>query len=231
VSTLRLWAEDLAALFAPRCCAACDTPLMRFEDVLCSGCMNDLPFTRFHEDPANRVQRLFHGRADLHACSAMLHFTSAGMVQRMLHRIKYANDRDAARFLGRLMGAELERSGRFADVDVVLAVPLHPAKERKRGYNQSQLVVDGMIEAWPKANPRHALTRAARTATQTRRGRIDRWANVKDAFVARQGEELAGKHVLLVDDVITTGATIEACALALKQSGAQQVSVFAIACA
>ncbi|MBK7945225.1 MAG: ComF family protein [Flavobacteriales bacterium] len=198
VSTFRLWAEDFASLFAPRCCAACDTVLMRFEEVLCTGCLNELPRTRFHEDPANRVQRLFHGRVELQACSAWLHFTGTGMVQRVLHRIKYANV---------------------------------PSKERKRGYNQSQLVVDGMLEAWPRANPRHALARTSRTATQTKRGRLDRWSNVKDAFVVADGPALAGKHILLVDDVVTTGATIEACALALREAGTAEVSVFAIACA
>ena len=231
VSTFRLWAEDFASLFAPRCCAACDTVLMRFEEVLCTGCLNELPRTRFHEDPANRVQRLFHGRVELQACSAWLHFTGTGMVQRVLHRIKYANDQDAARFLGRLMGEELKLSERFTGVDAVLAVPLHPSKERKRGYNQSQLVVDGMLEAWPRANPRHALARTSRTATQTKRGRLDRWSNVKDAFVVADGPALAGKHILLVDDVVTTGATIEACALALREAGTAEVSVFAIACA
>lgn len=230
-STVRLWAEDLFALFVPRRCAGCDGPLMRFEEVLCLGCQQELPFTRFHEDPDNRVEQQFKGKVRLEAASALLHFASAGMVQRMLHRMKYAQDQEAARFLGALMAKDLMQSPRFAAVQAVLAVPLHPAKLRKRGYNQSQLLVDGLVGQWPKANPKHALVRAEATTTQTRKGRLDRWTNVKEAFAITDPAALRGVHVLLVDDVVTTGATLEACATALLQLPGTRVSVFAAACA
>lgn len=204
---------------------------MRFEDCLCLGCLEELPRTRFHDDPDNRVEQQFKGKVPLVAASAMLHFSSTGMVQRILHRIKYAQDLEVARLLGRLMGEELAASKRFADVDAVLAIPLHPAKQRQRGYNQSQLLVDGMLETWPKENPKHALVRHTRTATQTKRGRLDRWRNVKDAFVLRDADALAGKHVLLVDDVVTTGATIEGCIGAIAAAPDTRVSVFTAACA
>lgn len=230
-STLRLWAEDLMGLFMPRRCAGCDTTLLRFEEVLCTGCMAELPFTRFHEDPANRVEQLFLGKAPLHAASALLHFSATGMVQRLLHRIKYAQDTEAAALLGRLMAADLQASARFASVEAVLAVPLHPSKQRKRGYNQSQLLVDGLCATWGKANPKHALRRVESTSTQTRKGRMERWRNVKDAFEVADPGALEQRHVLLVDDVVTTGATIEACAAALNAVPGARVSVFAAACA
>lgn len=230
-STIGLWLTDLWGLFVPRRCAGCDTTLMRFEECLCLYCLEELPRTRFHDDPSNRVEQLFRGKAQLAAASALLHFSASGMVQRILHRIKYNEDREAARFLGRLMAEDLKASKRFSDVDALLAVPLHPEKLRKRGYNQSQLLVDGMREAWPKDNPTHALVRMVHTASQTRRGRLDRWQNVKDAFDLRDAEALADKHVLLVDDVVTTGATIEGCAIALRQAPGVRISVFAAACA
>lgn len=229
--TILLWASDFVALFLPRRCAGCDTTLMRFEECLCLGCLEELPRTRFHDDPDNRVEQQFKGKVPLVAASALLHFSNGGIVQRVLHRIKYAQDMDAARMLGRLMAEDLKESVRFADVDAILAIPLHPAKERKRGYNQSQLLVEGMLEVWPKANPKKALVRSSRTATQTKRGRWDRWRNVKDAFELRDMDALTGKHVLLVDDVVTTGATIEGCALALRDVPGVRVSVFTAACA
>ncbi len=230
-STLRLWAEDLFGLFIPRRCAGCDDTLMRFEEVLCTGCITELPFTRFHEDPRNRVEQLFMGKVELEAASALLHFAAGGMVQRILHRVKYAHDLEAGQLLGGLMARDLAGSARFATVDALLAVPLHAAKERKRGYNQSQLLVDGIREEWGRDNPKHALRRAERTTTQTRKGRMDRWRNVKDAFVVADPAALQGRHVLLIDDVVTTGATIEACALAMSELPGTRVSVFAAACA
>ncbi|WKZ65893.1 MAG: phosphoribosyltransferase family protein [Flavobacteriales bacterium] len=231
VDTLKLWASDLVGLFIPRRCAGCDTPLMRHEECLCGPCLADLPFTRFHDDPLNPVERLFHGRVQLQAASALLQFNSHGKVQRILHRIKYAQDTEAARFMGRLMGEALGTSARFAGADALLAIPLHPRKQRQRGYNQSRLLCDGMREVLPLAPLHHALARGARTETQTRKGRLDRWRNVRDAFVVRDPKALEGRHVLLVDDVVTTGATIEACAAALVAVPGVRVSLFTAACA
>lgn len=219
------------ALFLPRRCAACDTGLMRFEECLCLGCLQDLPRTRFHQDPLNRVERLFHGKVQLEAASALLHFSRRGMVQRMLHRLKYANDRNVGMMLGRLMAEELQACHRFSTVDTLLPVPLHPRKQRMRGYNQSQVLVEGMCEVWPLPSFGDELLRVVRTPSQTRQGRLDRWRNVKEAFHLPDPESLQGRHVLLVDDVVTTGATVEACALALSNVPGIRISLFTAACA
>ncbi len=222
---------DFAALFVPRRCAGCDTTLMSFEECLCLGCMEDLPRTRFHEDAANRVEQLFWGKLKLESASALLHFARKGMVQHMLHRIKYQQDQDTGLFLGRLMGEELKDSPRFASVDMLLAVPLHPRKQRSRGYNQAQLLVDGMCETWPHPSVGRELMRVVRTPSQTKRGRLDRWLNVKEAFHLPDPGALQGKHVLIVDDVVTTGATIEGCVHALRTVPDLRVSLFTAACA
>jgi ComF family protein len=225
------WLSDLAALFLPRRCAGCDTALMRFEPGLCLGCLSDLPQTRFHEDPDNPVEQLFRGKVPLASASAFLYFYRSGSVQHMLHRLKYKHDRDIGLLLGRMMGEVLKTSPRFATVDTLVAVPLHPRKERARGYNQSQVIIDGMLRTWPLAAPRHALVRTTATRSQTRKGRLERWLNVKEVFTVRDHTELAGRHVLLVDDVVTTGSTLEACALALLALPGTRVSVFTAACA
>lgn len=226
-----LWFADFAALFLPRRCAGCDTGLMRFEESLCLGCFQDLPRARFHDDPGNRVEQLFWGKVQLESASSFLLFTPTGMVQRMLHRLKYGQDREVGLLLGRLMADELKASGRFASVDTLLPVPLHPRKERKRGYNQCQVLVDGMRQAWPLQQAGRELMRVVRTPSQTRKGRLDRWRNVSEAFLIQDPEGLQGRHVLLVDDVVTTGATLEGCVKALSAVPDIRISVCTVACA
>jgi ComF family protein len=223
--------DDLIGLVLPRCCAGCDRPLMRAENCICLHCLQDLPRTRFHDDPRNRVEQLFFGRFPFAAASAFLHFTRDGMVQRMLHRLKYESDRPTGLELGNRMAMDLMASARFSSVDAVLAVPLHPRKLKQRGYNQAQVLVDGMREVWPLRDPGAGLMRIVRTATQTRRGRLDRWRNVEEAFMLQDPGALRDAHVLLVDDVVTTGATIEACARQLQEVPGIRISVFTCACA
>lgn len=231
IRTMGLWGSDFAALFLPRRCAGCDTGLMRFEKGLCSACLYDLPRTRFHDDPQNRVEQLFWGKVPLEAASAFLLFSPHGMVQSMLHRLKYANDREIGMVLGRALGEELKASKRFSTVDTLLPVPLHPKKERVRGYNQCQVLVDGFRESWPLPSAGKELMRVVRTPSQTRKGRMDRWRNVQEAFHLEDPEGLRGRHVLLIDDVVTTGATLEGCIKALSHAPDIRISVCTVACA
>lgn len=224
-------ARDFAGLFLPRMCAGCDRGLMHFETCLCGFCVQDMPYTRFHDDPMNAVERLFHGRLQLEAASSLLHFTPFGKVQRMLHRLKYRNDRSVGHFLGRAMATDLMNSTRFSTVDALLAVPLHRRKEHMRGYNQSQVLVDGMRQIWNVPSIGKGLVRVVRTPTQTRKGRLARWLNVKEAFHLPDPASLTGRHILIVDDVVTTGATLESCANALADVPDIRISVFTVACA
>ncbi len=225
-----LW-HDVAGLFLPRRCAGCDQGLMRLERAICSDCVADLPRLYAHDDPDNRVEQVFRGRVPLYAASAFLQFNKGGKVQHMLHNLKYRADMDVGLELGRLMAMEVRRSPRFSDVDVLLAVPLHRKKLRQRGYNQAQVLVDGMGEAWPLRKLDAGLLRVEHSGSQTKRGRLARWRNVKAAFHLADPEALRGAHVLLVDDVVTTGATLESCAKALAVVPDIRISVLACACA
>jgi ComF family protein len=223
--------HDVAGLFLPRRCAGCDQALMDFEHSLCLDCVDDLPRLRGHDDPLNKVEMVFRGRVRLHAASAFLQFTKGGMVQHMLHRLKYRGDLDVGLELGQRMAEEVMRSRRFADVDTLVPVPLHPRKLQLRGYNQAQVLVEGMLRAWPIREVEAGLLRVVHTSTQTRRGRISRWGNVKDAFQLSGADSLKGAHVLLVDDVVTTGATLESCANALAAVPGIRISILTCACA
>jgi ComF family protein len=219
------WLLDAAELFLPRRCSACDRPLMTHEKAVCLPCVLDLPRTGMHLQADNRVERLFHGKVVVEAAAALLQFNRRGRTQRMLHRLKYQGDRAVGLELGRWMAEALRTSPRFATVDHVLAVPLHPDRLRERGYNQSQVLVDGFREQWPLRTPDQGLMRVVRTGSQTRKGRWERWTNVKEAFELGEARSLAGVHVLLVDDVITTGATLEGCIRALLRVPDLRVSV------
>lgn len=222
---------DLAGLFLPRRCAGCDQGLMSFEHSLCGDCVEDLPRLRCHNDPLNKVEQVFMGRVKLHAASAFLQFNKDGVVQHILHRLKYRGDPAVGLELGRRMAEEIMQCPRFADVDVLMPVPLHPKKEKQRGYNQAQVIVNGMREVWPVRDAETGLLRVVHTSTQTKRGRIARWGNVKAAFQLADPEALRNAHVLLVDDVVTTGATLESCAKAMEDVPGIRISVFTCACA
>ncbi len=223
------WLADFTALFMPRLCSGCDNGLMPFERALCLECLSDLPLARFTAEAENPVAKRFSGRVELVAAAALVHFTSQGRVQRALHRLKYKGDHRVGHLLGRLMAEDMRESGRFAEVDAIIPVPLHPRKQRQRGYNQSAVLAAGMQEVWDMPILGHALKRAMVTTSQTRQGRWERWQNVRTAFRVEDPAQLRGRHVLLVDDVVTTGATVEACATALLAVPDVRLSFYAAA--
>jgi ComF family protein len=152
-----------------------------------------------------------------------------GISHRLIHRLKYHGDQEVGERLGALFADELLQSSRMKEIDVIVPVPLHPKKLHVRGYNQCDCIARGMAETLGVEVSLNNLTRTHFNASQTRRGRISRWSNVKDIFWVREPEKFEGKRILLIDDVITTGATIEACAMALRKIKDVQLSVGALA--
>ncbi len=229
IKTTREAAEDLFGLFFPNLCLGCGQPLIRGEEVICSICHFHLPKTHFHNDPENPLNRVFWGRVNLEAVAAYLYFQKGNTVQQLLHQLKYKGRQEIGLHIGKLYGLELCQADIFREAELVIPVPLHPHKLRKRGYNQSQAFAEGlasMMLAEPELN---CLYRKVNSKTQTRKTRYNRWENVENIFAVNSPEKIMGRHILLVDDVITTGATLEACTQALLTVPGVKVSVATIA--
>jgi len=192
-------------------------------------CLHDFPVTNFHTYANNPVERVFAGRIPLVSGTAYGYFTRGAMVQRVLHALKYKGNKEAGRMLGRMMGQCLLESRRFDGVEALAPVPLHAARERARGYNQSAVICEGIAEVMGLPVITNALTRLSTTGTQTHRNRIERWQHMEGKFRLAKRGLIEGRHMLLVDDVITTGATMEACARALLPAGNVKLSVAALA--
>lgn len=222
--------EPLISLLYPEVCPACGELLQSDESTICLSCQFLLPRTGYEKVSDNPVARMFWGRTHLHAASACFFFAKKGRVQHLIHELKYEGNQDAGLFLGKEMAKEIEQSPLFQSIDLIVPVPLHPKKIRIRGYNQSEVLARGMLKHLPAVVSTQHLIRTTATETQTKKSREARWKNVKDIFALNQPDELAGKHVLLVDDVITTGSTIEACANVLMQVPNIRISVAAAAC-
>lgn len=221
----------LLHLAFPHSCAGCGADLHEVQQLLCIRCGAQLPHTGFHLHCDNAVERIFWGRLPVHAATAAFYFTKRSVVQQLMHRFKYHGDRDVGLFLGRQMGRLLAASERFAEIDLLVPLPLFADKEKKRGFNQAAVLCAGMAETWNKPVMEQIVARRAHTESQTRKSRTERWQNMEDMFVLLDAAAAEGKHLLLVDDVITTGATLEACGRSLLQAKDARLSIAALCCA
>lgn len=226
---IQTYFRDFSSLLFPNLCIACGRGLLKGEELLCTFCFFHLPKTWFHNDDENPVSKTFWGRVDIAHATACFYFTKGNNVQQMLHELKYKKNKPVGIYIGRYYGRELKDHYGFGTVEVVVPVPLHPKKKRKRGYNQSEMFAGGLCDTMQIKMETKCLVRKTASETQTRKSRFSRWENVKDIFVVKNQDRLIGKHILLVDDVITTGATMEACILALSQIPGSKISVAAIA--
>ncbi len=222
-------ATNLWGLLFPALCNACGNHLYGSEKVICTKCLYDLPYTDFHLDAQNLVAKQFWGRVSLHAAMALLHFKKGSKVQNLMHSLKYKGNTEVGENLGKLLGHKLQKSSFYDKIDLIIPVPLHPKKEKQRGYNQSECIANGLAEVLQTPVDINCLIRIKATDSQTKKGRYTRYENMEEVFSLIQPSAIADKHILLVDDVITTGATLEACANALLKNGASQISIAAIA--
>lgn len=229
IRPLSAYGADLYRLFFPRLCGACDGALLTGETHLCLHCRLGLPATRFELLRNNPVERIFYGRVPLDFATAFLFFSRADSVQRILHQVKYNNRRELAVFMGNLFAERIRAAPWLHDADLLIPVPLHPRKLAQRGYNQSELIASGMAKNLGLTLEAQALQRTVHTDTQTRKSRIERWENVGDVFRVADPARIRQRHIVLVDDVLTTGATLEACAQALLRAADCRVSVAALA--
>lgn len=223
-----LW-SDFVSLFFPHYCLSCSNALYKGEDILCTRCILELPKTDYHLQTDNPIKLRLDGRLPLAYAMAFLKFRKSGIVQELLHQLKYNGHREVGVRLGMLYGKELHEAGLDQELDVIVPVPLHAARLRKRGYNQSACFAEGLSVSLGIPWNESITTRVTKTATQTRKSKLERWENVKDVFNIQNTQEIGGKRILLVDDVITTGATLEACGQHLIRAGCAQLSIACLA--
>jgi len=200
------------------------------ESHLCDLCLFHLPRTNFEKDLNNPVAQLFWGRVNIELATSFFFYSKGSKYQHILHELKYKGKKEIGFEIGKIFGKEIMNS-EFSDVDLIVPIPLHPSRERKRGYNQAEWIAMGLAEAMGKPLENKSILRITSSSTQTKKGRYDRWTNVEGIFRTRLPEKLVNKHILLVDDVVTTGATLEACATAILSIPETKVSIATLAVA
>ena len=221
--------SGLLHLLFPNLCEGCQQPLLKGEEVVCLHCEMLIPFTNFHLFPENETAFRLSGRIPFQHATSLTFFTNESLIQHLIHGLKYKSKKQNGIFLGK----EIGRSIKVADwkLDGIIPVPLHPQKEALRGYNQSDIIAEGIAEMLSIPVFKKHLQRVKNTTSQTDKNRTERIENVSGAFCISKQEELKEKHLLLVDDVLTTGATLESCALCLLQIPNVKISIATIAIA
>ncbi|MGI8892227.1 MAG: ComF family protein [Bacteroidia bacterium] len=222
--------KDLLSLIYPQVCVICPEDLYQGEKFICSKCRYQLPRTGFHQLSDNPVAKHFWGRIPVEGATSYFYFNKGLKVQELIHQVKYRGKKELGVYLGDMFGSELKLSPFAQKIDLVIPVPLHEQKQKKRGFNQSYYIAKGIADALSAKCVPDLIRRSVATDTQTRKSRIKRWENVEDKFVATHSDQLQNKHVLLVDDVVTTGSTLEACARAILEVQGTKVSIATLAC-
>jgi ComF family protein len=209
--------DSFLHLLFPHVCTGCGNDILNEETVLCMRCIDAMPETNFELHANNPVEKTFWGRLPLAGATAQYYFTKESLMQHLLHQLKYKANKELGLQLGRMMGEQVKKSNRF-HVDALIPLPLFPVKEKRRGYNQATVLCEGMAESMGIPVLDKAIIRPQHTETQTKKGRIERWKNMEGKFILSNPDAIRNKHLLLVDDVVTTGATFEACGAELLKA-------------
>jgi ComF family protein len=228
-NTFRQLLPDFLHLFFPHLCAGCGSDLLKKDQSICIQCYTSLPETNFAATPANPIEQLFYGRLRVQEAMSAYYFTKHSVLQNMIHAFKYTGHKECGRQLGKWMGLQLQQSKRFRHIDYLVPMPLYPERFHRRGYNQATLLCEGMATVTEIPIHEQLVARIKPTATQTKKGRTERWKNVSDSFALIQDSSIANQHLLLVDDVITTGASLEACGTRLSELPGIKLSIATLA--
>lgn len=203
--------QDFLFLIFPSHCEACDNVLYKNEEIICTKCLYELPRNNFSSDADNSILNLFAGRLPLKSAVALFSFQKESKFRKLLHKLKYKNKPEIGILLGMELGAEMQKSNNFNDIDFIVPVPLHPNRQKQRGYNQSEMIAIGIAKILNINISIDNFIRNEETTTQTKKTKEERWQNVAGKFLIKDENIFKNKHILLVDDVLTTGATLEAC--------------------
>jgi ComF family protein len=225
----RKWFNDFIHLLYPHNCAGCGSDLVENDQPICIHCYSNLPETNYAALPGNPIEKIFYGRLNVEEATAGYYFSKSSVLQRLIHQLKYNGNVEVGRQLGQWLGLQLQKSNRFNPVDALIPLPLYPSKEKKRGYNQATILCEGISDVMNIPILNNIVLRKRYTDTQTKKGRTERLKNVDGSFELSDPAILQNKHVLLVDDVITTGATLEACGLVIKETTNVKLSVATLA--
>ena len=221
--------HGLTHLFYPHLCEGCSKPLLKDEKILCIGCSLQIPETGYHNIADNETALRFAGRIPFIHATTYAYFTNDGLLQHLVHGLKYKDKKEIGYYLGQKLASGLVADTMWASsIDMIIPVPLHKAKQAKRGYNQSMLIAEGMSNILHITATDRILLRTKDTESQTHKTRTERVNNMQDAFTVKDKGQIANKHILLCDDVLTTGATLEACALALMAEESVKISIATI---
>lgn len=230
MNLIATYLKDFASLIFPEICHACGNSLVTTEKHFCTTCIYQLPYTNYHLDPENKIVKQFWGRVKVNSATAFLYFNKAGKVQNMMHQLKYNNQPQIGIEIGRLYANILKHQPIYSLAEAIIPVPLHPKKLIKRGYNQSEQFAIGLSEILNIPVKTDILYRDKAAESQTSKTRVNRFDNMKTVFKANvMNPTFKLKNVLLVDDTITTGATLEACTYALQEVGIETVNIVGIA--
>lgn len=226
-----LYLRDFAKLLFPTYCSGCRTILVEGEVGICLKCQVNLPRLHLHDFRGNILEKKFWGRADIQMATAFLKMTKKSVVRRMIHELKYHDNKNTGVVLGKLFGTELLKSRDMRHFDYIIPVPLHPKKHFLRGYNQCDYIAQGLSEIMNIPMMPNNLIRTHHNDSQTRKSNYERWENVEGIFSVKRIEDLSHRKILLIDDIITTGSTIESCASALRKIPELKLSIAALAIA
>jgi ComF family protein len=221
--------EGFSHIFFPHICIGCGSDLLDKNQIICFHCNNTLPSTRFEIYPDNPVEKIFWGRATIQSATSQYYFTKDSVLQQILHQLKYKGKKEVGTYFGRIMGESICESSRFVDVDAIIPLPLFASREKKRGYNQAAVLAEGISSVVKLPVIKNCIERISATQTQTQKNRIERWQNMSGRFRVKNKEDIDGKHILLVDDVITTGATLDACVNEILSEGNVRISIATLA--
>jgi ComF family protein len=221
--------EDALHLLYPHTCNGCGSDLLFKNQLLCVYCLKKLPHTRFAYHENNLIEKIFRGRIPVKAAHSEFYFSKGRLVQHLVHQLKYNGNKALGEYMGEIMGETLLQSNRFPQIDLIIPLPMFADKEFKRGYNQATVICHGLGRAMQVNVSSGAVTRNRITETQTRKHRAERWQNVDGSFSVSDMAALSAKNILLVDDVLTTGASLEACGSAILRVPSITLSIATLA--
>lgn len=228
---MKNWIRSVVSFFFPKCCIVCEAPLSPSEEKVCTKCLINLPRTHFHLRADNPAEKLLLGKFDFVRGTSFFYYHKGSDFKKILYNLKYQGDRQLGEVMGRIIGAELVQQHFFEGIDAIVPVPLHKKKLKQRGYNQTEEVAKGIASLAHIPIDNTSIVRELPSESQTRKSVFERWKNVEGVFILKHPENLAGKHILLIDDVLTTGATLTACAACVEEVQGIKISFMTLAIA